>query len=297
MTNALGTLYLISTPIGNLDDMTHRAIQTLKQVDEIYCEDTRRSSILLRHFEIDPKSKPLSFHDHSNRQVLANFSRSIKEGKSIAYITDAGTPVVSDPGFILVRECINMGANIVAIPGVSAATMLFSVSGLESPKYFFHGFFPQTKGEIEKVLNLIKSVSVVHIFYESAVRLKATLKLFFKNIPNAEIVVGRELTKKFEEIVRGDAAKILRHFDNEHPIRGECVFAVLEKSKNQESLTKDSDEFKKEAQVVELTKEQIDEITKLVRSGVSSKDVSKEFSKKYDIPRRIIYDFIIKKLT
>ena len=204
---------------------------------------------------------------------------------------------MSDPGFILVRECINMGAGIVAIPGVSAATMLFSVSGLESPKYFFHGFFPQTKGEIEKVLNLIKSVSVAHIFYESAVRLKATIKLFLKNIPNAEIVVGRELTKKFEEIVRGDAAKILQHFDNEHSIRGECVFAVLEKSKHQESLTQENDEFKKEAQVVELTKEQIDEITKLVRSGVSSKDVSKEFSKKYDIPRRIIYDFIIKKLT
>lgn len=297
MANALGTLYLISTPIGNLDDMTHRAIQTLKEVDEIYCEDTRRSSILLRHFGIDPKSRPLSFHDHSNRQVLANFSRSIKEGNSVAYITDAGTPVVSDPGFILVRECIQMGANVIAIPGVSAATTLFSISGLESPKYFFHGFFPQTKGEIEKVLNMIKSMAVAHIFYESSVRLKSTLKLFLKNIPDSDIVVGRELTKKFEEVVRGSAAKILQHFENEHSIRGECVFAVLDKNKNQEILTDNKAEFNKVPQVVELTKEQIDEIAKLVRSGVSSKDVSKEISKKYDLPRKIIYDFIIKKLT
>ncbi len=297
MTNALGTLYLISTPIGNLDDMTHRAIQTLKEVDEIYCEDTRRSSILLRHFEIDPKQKPLSFHDHSSRQVLANFGRSIQAGKSIAYITDAGTPVVSDPGFILVRECINMGANIVAIPGVSAATMLFSVSGLESPKYFFHGFFPQTKAEIEKVLQNIKSFEVAHIFYESSVRLKATMQLLLKNLPDAEIVVGRELTKKFEEVVRGNAAKILQHFDNERSVKGECVFAILQKNVNEEKQLLNTNELKKEPQVVELTNEQIDEVTKLVRSGVSSKDVSKELSKKYDIPRRIIYDFIIKKLT
>ncbi len=294
MTNALGTLYLISTPIGNLDDMTHRAIQTLNEVDEIYCEDTRRSSILLKHFNIKTKTAPKSFHDHSPLPVLKNFSRSIKEGKKTAYLTDAGTPVISDPGFVLVRECVNMGANVIAIPGVSAATVLFSVCALESPKYFFHGFFPQTKGEIEKVIGLIKNISVVHIFYESSLRMRATMEKLNKNLPNAEIVLGRELTKKFEELVRGNAAKILQHYELEHSIKGECVFAIYQNGGNQEKLTSVNVDIQNESQVVELTKEQIQEITAMVKSGASSKDISKECSKKFGLPKRIIYEYIIK---
>jgi 16S rRNA (cytidine1402-2'-O)-methyltransferase len=294
MENAIGTLYLVGTPIGNLEDMTFRAVKILSQVDFVYCEDTRRTQILIQNFKIQLKNGLKSFHDHSSQKVVMQIKKSLNEGKSIAYVTDAGMPLVSDPGFVLVREAYRIGAKVEAIPGASAVITLFCLSGLESNKFLFHGFFPVTFGEIEKVIEQIKNQKLAHIFYESPARFVKTLKILEKNFSQNQIVVGRELTKMHEEIKRGSVGEVLKYFESQQKIRGEITFALLGGGEKELESTQSQESHDNPTQ---LTEEQKKEITALIKSGLSSKDTAKLLSKKFKLSRKIIYDYIVKSLT
>ncbi len=299
MTKTLGTLFLVGTPLGNLEDMTFRAVRVLTEAGELYCEDTRRTAILLKHFKIERRNGPKSFHDHSPRPVLTKIRAELEQGKSVAYVTDGGMPVVSDPGFVLAREALAAGAAVTAVPGPSAAVSLFAVSGLASPKYLFHGFFPQTRGEVERVLELVRELPVAHIFYESPSRAVKSLAILAKHFPEAKLAFGRELTKIHEEVVRGTLDEVYAELAARERIRGECVFAILQESRGQNRVSESglNAAAADALQPVALSEGQKAEIAALIQSGHSSKDVSKELSKKFGISRRVIYEFIVKTLT
>jgi 16S rRNA (cytidine1402-2'-O)-methyltransferase len=297
----VGTLYLVATPIGNLEDMTFRAVRVLTEADAVFCEDTRRTGILLRHFGVERASAPESFHDRSSRAALEKVRRLLAEGARVAYVTDAGMPVVSDPGYVLVRAALDAGARVEPIPGPSAALALFAASGLSSPKFFFHGFFPRVRGEVERVLEVVRANPVAHVFYEAPGRAAASLGILAKHLPESAMALGRELTKVHEEILRGTAEELAAEIGGRERVRGEIVFAILGGQPSAVGSARESAVTPEEAaaakQPPELTLEQQAEVTALVQSGVSSKDAAKELSKKFRLPRRVIYEFIIRRLT
>lgn len=306
-----GTLYLVATPIGNLEDITHRALRVLQEADAVYCEDTRRTLILFQHFKVQPKDRLKSFHDHSARAVVGEIKRLLEQGLSVAYATDGGMPVVSDPGFVLVRAANEIGANVQVVPGPSAAVMLFAASGLESPKYLFHGFFPRTRGEVERTLEIVKTLPVVHLFYEAPGRVIQALEILKRNVPAAQAAIGRELTKLHEEVLRGSISKLYDALASREKVRGECVIAVMggaprpERFEAAQINSADLGEGLENAEMgselarrgVGLSTEQQQEILAAVKSGLSSKDAAKQLSKKFGVSRKIIYEFIIRHLT
>lgn len=306
-----GKLTLIGTPLGNLEDMSPRALRLIREVDLLLCEDTRRTSILLSHFKIERSGPTQSFHDHSPGSSLEKIKRSFKEGKHVGYVTDAGLPGVSDPGFVLVRLARAMGVHVSIVPGPSAATTFFSICGLPAPKFLFHGFFPQTKGEIEKIIQLIRELNMVHLFYEAPYRLVSTLEVIQRNLPEVQVSVGRELTKIHEEIVCDSIETALEHFQTQERVRGEIVFGILGGSvidaEEKKQLSTQGSDFKNvkrdpfdkgaPRETVELTAEQMEELTVMMRAGLGSKEVAKQLSKKFGVGRRELYDFIVKRLT
>ncbi|PIR97092.1 MAG: 16S rRNA (cytidine(1402)-2'-O)-methyltransferase [Candidatus Doudnabacteria bacterium CG10_big_fil_rev_8_21_14_0_10_41_10] len=212
-----GTLYIVATPIGNLEDITLRALDTFKSVDLIACEDTRRTKILLERHKIN---KPLiSFHQHSKLQKVEYLISELSSGKNTALVTDAGTPGISDPGRVLVAEAIKNEIPVVPIPGASALTALVSVSGVPMDRFSFFGFLPHKKGRETAIKRMVES-DVPVIFYESPHRILKTLEAL-KHF-EGKVIVGRELTKKFEEIVRGTAKEAHEYFKDKK-IQGEFV--------------------------------------------------------------------------
>ncbi len=229
----MGILYVVATPIGNLEDMTLRAMRILREVDLILCEDTRVSQKLLQHFEI--KKPLLSYHQHSRLQRIDEVIKKINDGQNIALVTDAGTPGVSDPGNVLVREVIERcgpEAEIISIPGVSAVTSAASIAGLPSDRFLFLGFLPHKKGK-ETLLKRIAESTETVIFYESPHRILKTLqKLNAIVSPDRKVVVLRELTKKFEQRVGETIEECLDYFEkHQDKIKGE--FAVVVGGKKQ----------------------------------------------------------------
>ena len=215
-----GTLYLVSTPIGNLGDITHRAIETLKKVDLIACEDTRHSKILLDHYGI---RKPLvSYHDFSEKKQAPALLEKIKSGASVALISDAGTPGIADPGFRLVSGAIREGIRVETLPGAAAFLAALSVSGLPADRFTFEGFFPIKSSQKKSKLLALKDEERTIIFYESPHRVLKTLGVIQEIFGDIEIVVARELTKKFEELFRGVVSEALGHFGKKK-ILGEFV--------------------------------------------------------------------------
>jgi len=218
-------LYIVSTPIGNLKDITYRAIEILKSVDFIICEDTRKASILLNHYEI--KKDLLSFHKFSKDDQIEKIIKRLKSGDG-ALVTDAGTPGISDPGQYLIKKALENDIEIVSIPGPSAAIAALSISGFDTDKFLFLGFLPRKKGrqtlidEISKFISLDKLGTSPIIFYESPFRVKKTLIELKDKIGDREIVVARELTKKFETIYRGKISKIIGQIKE----KGEFVVIV-----------------------------------------------------------------------
>lgn len=199
------TLYIVSTPIGNLEDISFRALYILKNVDLIATEDTRVSNILLSHYGI--KQKLISYYSHVESSKLDYIINFIKEGNSVALISDAGTPCISDPGSILVNKCIEENIIVISVPGASSLIHALVLSGFKNEKFYFHGFLPQKKGR-EKTFSELKNIKSNIIIFESKFRIKKTLNELLKNLGNKEIVIGRELTKKFEEIYRGRIKEI-----------------------------------------------------------------------------------------
>jgi len=216
-------LYLVPTPIGNLKDITLRALEVFKDVDLIIAEDTRTSSNLLNHYQI---TKPLSpYHQHNEHKVLQHLVNQLLEGKKIALVTDAGTPGISDPAFLLVRECIKIGVNVECLPGATAFVPALINSGIPSNRFCFEGFLPLKKGR-QTVLQRLASEERTMIFYESPVRLLKTLEEFIHHFgPDRQCSVSRELTKMFEENKRGTLKEVSDHFKNKN-VKGEIVIII-----------------------------------------------------------------------
>jgi len=215
------TLYIVSTPIGNLKDMTIRAVEVLKDVDVIYAEDTRTSGVLLSHFEI--KTSCLSYHMHNQKERESQILDRLNQGQNIALISDAGTPGISDPGFEIIDSVIKNGHHVISIPGVTAAISALTVSGLPMKTFSFIGFLPRKMGDIQKMLASYKHLDQTLIFYESPQRILKTLTYIYEAFGNRNIALCRELSKTFETIIRTDLLKAL---EMTHETRGEYVIVV-----------------------------------------------------------------------
>lgn len=218
-----GTLYLIPTPIGNLEDMTLRAVRLLKESDIILAEDTRTSAPLLKHFGID--KKVFAHHQHNEHQSVKEIIRFLNEDKQVALISDAGTPAISDPGFLLVREAIKHGINVSCLPGATAFVPALVNSGLPNDRFVFEGFLPVKKGRQTRIKSLLNEERTM-IFYESPHRLLKTLEEFADYFgADRPVSVSRELSKVFEETVRGTLQEVKTHFET-HTLKGEFVICL-----------------------------------------------------------------------
>lgn len=219
-------LFLVPTPIGNLKDITLRAIDVLKEVDLILAEDTRTSGKLLKHLDIDTPMQ--SHHMHNEHKIVNTIIEKLKSGSSIAVISDAGTPAISDPGFLLVRACVEAGIDVECLPGATAFVPALVNSGLPNDKFIFEGFLPVKKGRQTR-LNLLAEETRTMIFYESPHKLIKTLGHFCDYFgEDRQVSVSRELTKLYEETVRGMAKEVLEHYTNKPP-KGEIVIIVAGK--------------------------------------------------------------------
>jgi 16S rRNA (cytidine1402-2'-O)-methyltransferase len=216
-------LYVVATPIGNLGDITLRALEVLKGVDLVAAEDTRHSGLLLKHFEI--KKPFVSYHEHNEAARTVELVDRLARGEKVALITDAGTPGLSDPGLRLIRECINRELPFTIVPGPSAILTALLGSGFSTEKFSFRGFLPVKSGQRERELRAAAEGEETAIFFESPYRLLKTIQACIAIMPHRQLCVARELTKKFEEFRRGTAAELLAHYEA-HPAKGEIVLVV-----------------------------------------------------------------------
>jgi 16S rRNA (cytidine1402-2'-O)-methyltransferase len=219
----IAMLYVVATPIGNLGDITVRALEILKDVDLVAAEDTRHSGMLLKRYQID---KPfISYHEHNEAMRTAQFVERLAAGEKIALITDAGTPGISDPGARLVRECIKRRLDFTIVPGPSSILTALVGSGFSAEKFFFGGFLPVKNGQRERELRAAAARHETSVYFESRYRLTKTLKAGSDLLPDRQLCVARELTKKFEEFRRGTAAELLAHYEQHGP-KGEIVLII-----------------------------------------------------------------------
>ncbi len=218
-----GPLYVVATPIGNLEDLTLRALRVLKEADLIACEDTRRTRGLLTHFGIH--APVTSYFEHNKLAKGEVLLRALREGKSVALVTDAGTPGISDPGFLLVREARDAGIPVVPVPGPSAVIAALSAAGVPADRFVFEGFLPVKPGRRIHRLQALRSLEMTIVCYESPHRIAAALAAIAQVFGDVEVVVARELTKQFEEIVRGTPDRLREHFGGDRA-RGEFTLII-----------------------------------------------------------------------
>ena len=217
-------LYIVSTPIGNLDDITLRAIEVLKKTDIILCEDTRHSLKLLNHLKI--KKRLISYHKFNEKKQILNVIEHFNRGKILSIISDAGTPLLSDPGRLLLNECLKKGIKIVSIPGVSSITAAMSVSGFDD-KFLFYGFLPKKEKELDKVLSSLARYTCTQVFFIPALKINFYIKMIKNYFMGRKILIAKELTKFYEEIYR-EEVKNLKPFKN--PLKGEITLVISEKN-------------------------------------------------------------------
>jgi 16S rRNA (cytidine1402-2'-O)-methyltransferase len=217
-------LYLVPTPIGNLEDITYRAVRTLREVDLIACEDTRTSGVLLDHYDIDTATT--SYHDHNEREKTPELLTRMRAGRDVALVSDAGAPGISDPGFYLTRACWEEGIEVEALPGPTALIPALTASGLPSDRFVFEGFLPKKKGRQTRLRELATEPRTL-VIYEAPYRLLRTLDDLIEHFgPERPASVTRELTKKYEEIERGTLTEVRSYFAAYETLRGECVIVV-----------------------------------------------------------------------
>lgn len=222
-----GTLYIVPTPIGNLGDMTHRALTVLAEVDLILCEDTRTSGKLLQHYGVETPTR--AHHMHNEHREVERLTSQLSEGMCMALISDAGTPAISDPGFLLVRSCLAAGLDVITLPGPTAFVPALVQSGLPCERFVFEGFLPHKKGRKTRIEALASETRTM-VFYESPHRLVKTLQQLVEAFgPSRQASVSRELTKLYEETQRGTLSELYTHFENQAP-KGELVLVVGGKS-------------------------------------------------------------------
>ncbi len=271
-----GILYLVPTPIGNLEDITFRALEILKEADFIAAEDTRHTKRLLNHFEI--QTSLISYHEHNKESSGRHLIGLLKEGKTIALVSDAGTPAISDPGYEIVRDAIKENIPVVSLPGPNAAITALIASGLAPQPFYFYGFLPRKNKERETELLSLKNLKATLIFYEAPHRLKETCKALLKVFGNRRVVIGRELTKKFEEYIRSDLEGIMKWME-ENDIRGEfCI--IVEGSSEVEATNEQS--WWGEWTVIE-------HVDHYVKQGFSSKEAVKQVAKDRGMNKRDVY--------
>ena len=219
----MAKLYLVPTPVGNLGDMTFRAVEVLKSVDVILAEDTRVSGILLKHYQIDTPMQ--SYHQHNEHHMTESVVKQIKRGRETAIITDAGTPGISDPGFLLSRACVAEGVEIQCLPGATAFVPALVNSGLPNDKFVFEGFLPAKKGR-QKRLKVLSTEDRTMIFYESPYKILKTLQQFTEHFgSDREVSISREISKIYEETLHGTLEEMIAHFDTKKP-KGEFVIVL-----------------------------------------------------------------------
>ncbi len=229
-------LYIISTPIGNLGDMTYRAKAVLEQADIIACEDTRVTGKLLAYFEV--KTPTISYHDHNEKKVLPQLLERLEAGQIVGLVSDAGTPLISDPGYHLVKEAREAGHFVSSIPGASAILAALTSAGLPTDRFMFAGFLSNKTQARRKTLAELASVKATLIFYESAKRLKDSLKDIFDVLGDREAAVCRELTKLFEEVRRGSLAELVEHYDQNDRPKGEIVIVIGPRGETEVTIDK-----------------------------------------------------------
>jgi len=268
---AAGRLYIVATPIGNRADWSPRAIETLREADLVAAEDTRHSGTLLKHFEIEAQF--VSYHEHNEAERAEELVAELQAGKTIALITDAGTPCISDPGYRLVHQARDAGIDVLAVPGASAVIAALSVSGLPSDTFTFHGFLPKKAGQLQTLLEKVHGQPGTHIFFESPKRIHAAIDALGEYLPNAAIALARELTKLHEEVVTGTAEKVKTAIEGRE-IKGECVLIVHVQAK-----------------AVEITDEELRQrvAETIERDGLSQRDAIKAVAKASGVPKNRVY--------
>jgi 16S rRNA (cytidine1402-2'-O)-methyltransferase len=224
MPETKGTLYLVATPIGNLEDVTARALRVLAEVDVVACEDTRRTRVLLDHFQI--RAKTVSYHEHNERERAAELAGMLDEGASVAVVTDAGTPGVCDPGYRLVRAAVGRGARVVPVPGPAAFVAALTASGLPTDEFYFGGFLPARPHARRAKLEAVRPLRATLVFYETPHRVARALADAREILGEREAAVARELTKLHEEIARGRLSELAARFSAEGAARGEMVLVI-----------------------------------------------------------------------
>jgi len=272
MKNFSKGLYIVATPIGNLDDITFRALDVLKNSDIILCEDTRRSLKLLNHFKL--KKKLVSYHKFNEQKELSKLIEYLKEGKILSLISDAGTPILSDPGLLLVKACIENNINISSIPGPSAITTAVSISGFDE-KYLFFGFLPKKENELVKTLSQLKDIDFSIVFFIPAIKINFYLDFFKQFFNDRDILIAREMTKLHETFYRSKV-KDIELF--KQSLKGELTVVISKKNINN----------------VSLTNEEIILEAKKYLKKYTLKDVVELISKKEKISKKKVYDICLK---
>jgi len=267
-----GTLFVIATPIGNLEDVSPRALRLLREVALIAAEDTRVTRKLLSHFDIH--TPITSYHAHTRADKTDAIVARLVDGESVAMVSDAGTPGISDPGEALVRAAIAAGVTVLPIPGPSAVMAALCASGLDSAHFLFQGFLPRSRGDQRRILMPLRALPHTLLFYEAPSRLVATLAMLREELGDRQSVVARELTKKFEEFVRGALSDVEAHFRTTSP-RGECVILVAGFLGTVDPVA---------------TAEGVDaQLRKLLEQGSSVRDAARAVTDTFDVPRRDAY--------
>ena len=275
MNNFLSGLYIVSTPIGNLEDITLRALNVLKNSDKILCEDTRRSIKLLNHYKI--RKELISNHKFNEKKIASKIVQDIKNGQVVSMISDAGTPTISDPGLVLINECIKNKVKIFPVPGVSATTTAMSVSGFKD-QYIFYGFLPKKQTAIEKELKRLKEYKFNLIFFIPAIKINFYIKIFKKYLHEREVFIGREMTKIHETFYRYELDKFSGFKEN---LKGELTVIISGKSENYDN------------KIVINTKHLNNEIKQYLKK-YSVKDVVNLISQKNNLSKKKIYDICLK---
>jgi len=275
--SSFGTLYIVATPIGNLEDITFRAVKILKNVDTIAAEDTRHSKKLMNHYGID--TRLISCHEHNEESKTAYFISRLKEGLDIALISDAGTPSISDPGYKLVRAVAKENINVIPIPGCSAAIAGLSVSGLPTDSFLFLGFLPKKQQKQRQTLEAVKNQTATLIIYESPKRVKILIGNIIKTMGDRKACLAREITKLHEEYIRGPLSEILQKLNEKETIKGECSIFV---EGGFEGKTIDENELKR---II---------LSRLSDTDLGTSKLSRQISKEYNLSKKYVYEKILK---
>lgn len=274
-----GKIYLVATPIGNLSDISIRAIETLKNADIIACEDTRNTIRLLNHFEI--KGHLTSYHEYNKIDKAYELCEKVKEGKNIAFVSDAGMPAISDPGYELVDIAYKEGLEVTVVPGASAVVSALAISGISSRRFAFEGFLPADKNEKKEILTELSQESRTLILYEAPHRLLKTLKELFEYMGNRNIAIVREITKLHEEVLRGKLVDIIADYESEKvAIRGEYVLVIEGKS-----LLEKREERQKSFEEISIR----EHYEKYIAEGMDKKEAMKAVAKDRGIQKRDVY--------